>query len=117
LWFRLEALVVEPPEVELADLMLITREAPTASAQDLELERAQEQTAALLMAALVLLLPLMEHRPDEAVEVQDANRLVGRVERLLTEAQQLQTQLRTKGEAEEEMLPQTEALESLSFVG
>ena len=109
--------MVELPQVELADLMLITREAPTASAQDLELERAQEQTAALLMAALVLLLPLMEHRPDEAVEVQDANRLVGRVERLLTEAQQLQTQLRTKGEAEEEMLAQTEALESLSFVG
>ena len=109
--------MVELPEVELADLMLITREAPTASAQDLELERAQEQTAALLMAALVLLLPLMEHRPDEAVEVQDANRLVGRLERLLTEAQQLQTQLRTKGEAEEEMLPQTEALGSLSFVG
>ena len=109
--------MVELPEVELADLMMITREAPTASAQDLELERAQEQTAALLMAALVLLLPLMEHRPDEAVEVQDANRLVGRVERLLTEAQQLQTQLRTKEEAEEGRVLQTAVLASSSSGG
>jgi hypothetical protein len=69
--------VVELREVELADLTLILREAPTASAQDLELERAQEQTAALLTVVLASLLPSTEHRPDEAVEVQDANRLVG----------------------------------------
>jgi len=109
--------VVELPEVELADLMLITREAPTASAQDLELERAQEQTAALLMAALALLLPLMEPRLDEAAVGRDVSRLVGRVERLLTEAQQLQTQLRTKGEAAEELQAQTEVRESSSSVG